>query len=253
MFVRGAAIGVFVLASSVAIHATADDARYSHIAHNKAGVTLTCSVCHVGTTADGRLSWPTRDHKPCSNEACHASEFRTRDTPLCSVCHRHGEPWRPNPVHRKFDGPLELTVTFPHGPHVNENFDCRRCHQEQFGLQDRVLPRGLLAPSHALCASCHEALSLPKMTACAACHTGRRVQAGDEWRVGSNFGHAKHRVDRDGKSVPCERCHDGVVGSTGRAPRPKMSGCLTCHDGVAAFKATGFSCLKCHVTPPEPS
>jgi len=253
---------------------------YSHMKHEGMGIKLTCSACH-GATSTGMLTMPAKDqHKPCANQACHAADFRAKDSTLCTVCHDHNEPWRANPVRGELRKTGEFWVGFSHKSHLNRGEKsvlagrgCPTCHTAQAGMAAPPRRAGVLAPQHELCASCHESLSEPKMTDCNGCHkleTGGRAasaEAPGAWRTGGNFAHETHRTDvRTAKEVDkaatgwkrydaasataldCKACHGNVLdaGAGDRLPRPTMAGCGTCHNGAFAFKTTGFECVRCH-------
>lgn len=262
--------------------------RFTHRAHEAAGLKLECSACH-GAPATGQLTMPGKDHKPCSNEGCHAGEYRKKNSQLCFSCHVGNEPWKANPTKSSFKLPPEVRsefyVGFSHKSHLARGLGakeagaaCASCHVEQAGSKAPDPPDGHLAPSHILCASCHEAVALPRMPECAGCHTfdtaarPGAAQAGagsDEWRV-RTFSHESHRVDiRTAKEIAkdkfgwarfekvsasqlaCDQCHAAVAqaGVGVRPERPKMAGCATCHNGTFSFKATGHACMFCHAKP----
>lgn len=234
--------------------------EYKHQVHDKAGITLNCAGCHGGTK-DGRIELPGKDqHKPCSNQGCHAKEFRKRDSGICTNCHDHNQPWRPNPVKRSFSKVSEFWVGFGHKEHKgrqNEGFACATCHPVQSGQPPRPADPDFLAVAHKDCAQCHGEFAKPAMTDCGGCHKLEgnskppKGSAGPQWRVAAKFEHETHQADprAKGKALACESCHGNVltVKPGERIPRPTMQGCATgCHNGEIAFKATGFACVKCH-------
>jgi c(7)-type cytochrome triheme protein len=251
---------------------------FNHTQHQKAGLGMdSCDACHAGTSADGKLKFPGKDHKPCSNGACHADEYRKRGSQLCFTCHMRNEPWGDNPTKtslvRPAGVPPEFSVGFSHKAHFERGGGkdskavggCQNCHYRESGGEAPKVAPGLLAPAHVQCASCHEATAKPEMLKCGACHTfsssipavaGER--AAPEWRVTAKFRHETHRTDA--RTTPpgaldCQACHPGVsdAGPGQKPPSPKMAGCAsTCHDGKVAFKATGFGCVRCHGSEPTP-
>ena len=256
---------------------------FDHRQHAEAGITLTCVACHA-SSSDGRLDWPGADHKPCANSICHADEFREPEAPLCLVCHKSSDPFAPNPLRTAFSGRNPFDGRFSHGQHLQlpllrDRSGCATCHPAQSGEPPPSAPAGILAPSHLRCASCHEALSPPRMTECEACHVrpGEALAppaSGPEWRVRDKFDHDDHRVDvrtadavsatgqgwdryaRDSaEALPCADCHRDVRTADGVPPRPGKPDCTGCHDGDHAFKTSGFECARCHgpVRPQGPS
>jgi hypothetical protein len=238
-----------------------------------------CGGCHEGTKTNGRLKFPGQLHKPCSNDACHAAEFRKRGTTFCAVCHQKTEPFGKNPLKTSLvvpaSGRIEFDVPFSHKSHLAKKplagsggktgaGSCARCHAREMGQRTADPPAGVLAPAHELCSSCHEAVANPKMLDCAGCHrlAGSAAQAegagvtadGTTYRVKAKFSHVTHRFDQrlgKEKSVPlaCKECHGDVeqAGPGQAIPHPKMAECAkSCHDGKIAFKTTGFGCTKCH-------
>lgn len=273
---RGAVfLGLFVLGGTVSRPLQAEEpsvARYSHAQHKELGVTLTCKACHV-TASNGRLRWPGQDHKPCSNAICHASEFRNRDSKLCYACHLSNEPFAPNPLRKTFTGGREFQGQFSHQTHfglkiLKGRTGCGSCHPVQAG-QSRPVKKGWLAPSHALCASCHQALNLPNMSDCVGCHAQTKAEGVSTldgmWRVVAKFKHDDHREDiltakplgtmgrgwvkydrSTAQDADCSDCHQQVAEAPGAVPRPAKASCEPCHNGDHSFKVTGFDCAKCH-------
>jgi hypothetical protein len=249
---------------------------FEHSRHaQKAGLSIKeCTGCHADTKPNGRLKFPGQVHKPCSNDTCHAAEFRKRTTQYCIVCHAKNEPFGKNPLKQKLgSGRIEFETPFSHKSHLAKKAlaattaggPCARCHAAEMGLERPKPPPGVLAPGHELCANCHEAVASPKILECAGCHrlggqaqstAGAAKTQGDDftWRVKANFSHLTHRFDtRKGKEttdpLACTECHGDVERAEPGAavPRPTMAGCgRTCHNGQVAFKTTGFLCTKCH-------
>lgn len=252
--------------------------RYRHKAHaERFNVQDKCTLCHA-SAANGRVEWPgAKTHQPCV--ACH-TEFRTPPATgagpgvarFCETCHGHSEPWRANPTRVAFSTDSEFTVRFAHDLKAHRTAPCAKCHPSQSGAQAAAAPAGHLAPSHRLCADCHQALAKPAMPECGGCHVlggaGGEAEAGGAWRVGHRFDHAGHRADvrqaprradaaadaigwagfdqAKAPVTPCTTCHAAQAGELGR---PGMAVCATCHEGAHAFKVTGFDCRRCHLAP----
>jgi hypothetical protein len=230
---------------------------FSHRTHEKADGKLRCEGCHASET-DGRLRPTGLEHKPCNDAACHAAEFRTKDSALCFSCHASNDPAIKNPPKSGFAS-HELSSTFSHKDHLarepKNGPRCAACHARESGQSPPALPPGMVAPEHVVCGACHAERSKPLMPDCKGCHALRNAEAAKPaasgWRVSKKFSHQKHHIDARSPGTPldCELCHAGAgsvpVGS--RPSRPKMALCAeSCHNGTVAFKATGFECLKCH-------
>lgn len=244
-------------APPVAVAVLKERRTYTHAKHEQLGVKGDCANCH-GSSPKGQLAVPGKNHLPCSADACHAQEFRKAKSTLCFGCHGSNEPFKPNPPRADFQlaaGTVsEFWVGYTHKTHADRSQelggDCATCHSGQAGKPRPAVPAGMLAPSHVLCAKCHEKDAKPMMTACADCH-GRDLGAGasQEYRVVDKFAHETHRVDvRTKGALACAECHKGVLETAGtqRIPRPTMQGCASCHEGTLAFKTTGHDCAKCH-------
>jgi c(7)-type cytochrome triheme protein len=241
---------------------------FSHEGHEKAGLSLKCEMCHGGSV-DGKIDLPGKDnHKPCSNEGCHAAEYRKRGSTLCANCHDHNEPWRANPVKPSFSAVSEFFIGFSHESHekrlqkADSGFACQTCHPVQAGAPVREADPAFLALGHKDCATCHSSIE-PKMTSCGGCHQinskappPKGSAADPKWRVAEKFKHESHQTDKraGGQKLDCRACHGDVmkVAAGERIPRPSMEGCASsCHNGQVAFKATGFTCAKCHGPAPK--
>ena len=223
---------------------------YGHAEHNEVGKSHSCETCHA-STASGlvRFPVPNADHQPCAG--CHGEQFREKDSALCFGCHEHNQPWKPNPRRTSFREPSEFVVGISHQSH--RKTDCDTCHFVRKPPPEAPVPPGVLAPSHRLCADCHEKEYPPKMTSCGACHElpASMTETDDAWRVAASFSHDAHRVDlRNQQPLACEVCHAEVSSSNVvPPPRPKKKSCETCHQGSTAFNVTGFECYRCHSQP----
>src|SRR5262249_38541891 len=133
---------------------------FEHSRHAKAGLSVKeCGGCHEGTKPNGRLKFPGFAHKPCTNDACHAAEFRKRGTTFCLVCHTENSPFGKNPLRSSLtvgaDRTIEFEVSFSHKSHLAKKAllaaagpePCARCHSREIGAPAPETPAGLLAPS----------------------------------------------------------------------------------------------------------
>ncbi|MCB9647976.1 MAG: hypothetical protein H6730_15405 [Deltaproteobacteria bacterium] len=223
---------------------------YTHALHQAKGVPLTCDKCHPSAPS-GRIEFPVpnKEHKPCAT--CHAVEFRKKNSTLCFTCHAHNQPWRPNPTLATFSGRMEFGVSMKHAAH--SKVTCDACHFAEAGKPPEPAPPGLLAPSHRLCARCHESLQKPMMTSCGECHALEAGLGADEgasgWSVRATFSHDLHRKSERTEAFECGTCHAGTAESNGPPPHPTKASCETCHTrGEKAFGVTGFQCYRCHGT-----
>jgi c(7)-type cytochrome triheme protein len=235
--------------------------RFSHRAHIAAGPGMACATCHA-LDARGAPVTALRGHAPCSDAACHASDFAAAAPATCGVCHVRAEPWRQ--LHDD-PTPAELTefgVDFSHRAHISGRTSpgpCTTCHR-------LAAPTGRFEPSpgHAACtgSACHAPLrggAPPPLSRCEGCHAlgsaekREQVARGRRWSVRQRFTHEPHRAEPTGArpALPCVECHAGALTSTRIADMaaPRKASCARCHDGGAAFKLTGHTCSRCHVTP----
>jgi c(7)-type cytochrome triheme protein len=248
---------------------------FSHVNHSDRKVVgekgvYACTDCHP-TTERGRLWFPgggknfnpkepRRAHFPCAK--CHQQQFLTKETKgICLACHEHSDPWRPNPGKPRFRDDRELVSDLPHDKHADTA--CDKCHFEQSGAAKPAMASGLLAPNHEVCGQCHENTTDAPMTKCDGCHRlpSEQEQQSAKWQVDQKFTHDTHQIDvrtaqvvdtatigwaRVDKStagkLDCTTCHLKIDSGE----NPKMKTCHTCHDGVLAFKDTGFGCARCH-------
>ena len=128
-------------------------------------------------------------------------------------------------------------IIFSHAKHVTElEVACNVCHAStdtSRAASDRNLP------SMDVCASCHDQVS--DDTKCGMCHRNA-----DEPSAAPNperpilFNHKVHVA----QNLACTNCHAGIPKSTGGSDTdmPRMSLCLTCHNGARADNR----CERCH-------
>ena len=243
--------------------------KFSHKLHVANGVKPNCTACHPSTSS-GQISWPTKDHKPCSSPLCHVSEFtEKRNSKLCLVCHTSSTPTSPNPVRKQFSQPSEFRGKFAHGSHLKlppfkKRGECIQCHQKQYG--EKVKQRKVLAAEHALCSSCHEATNRPAMTECASCHLlrGQPGSGTSEYSVSEKYTHSTHRKDirtanklsdagqgwakydkSTAKELKCAVCHADVMTEATQIKPPQHRECEQCHNGNYSFNVTS-TCYQCH-------
>jgi hypothetical protein len=235
---------------------TRTDLQFLHAEHERRNVKIAdCASCHT-IQPDGLLAGPGmgKDHQPCAASGCHQTEFASKTTKICGVCHDQTAPWvknqsRPGPIatHEWFEG-------MNHAAHLKAgaaNATCTSCHGDKLA-SGAVPPRG-----HKQCAECHAKGQAPAMTECAACHsrTPPAKAAVSTWAVGSNFKHELHAVDpRSSKPTACVECHGTIAKAKDltTATMPAMAQCDGCHNGKQlangkpVFKTTGFDCARCH-------
>lgn len=230
---------------------------FSHAAHAARHVAIEdCATCHAAA-ADGTLLEPLagKDHQPCAASGCHQSEFASKTTTICGVCHEAVSPGQ-KAISRASEASakVEYFTGIDHAAHVKvspnkaANATCEQCHPATW--TGAAEPRG-----HAQCAPCHGKGQAPVMTACAACHvkTAPARAAVSSWSVAATFKHATHATDpRSHAATSCVECHATVASAPDLAAirAPTMPSCDTCHDGKIAFKSTGFGCVRCHAKQP---
>ncbi len=238
------------------------DLQFLHTEHEKRNVKIAdCASCHT-LKPDGELAGPGigKDHMPCAASGCHQTEFASKTTKICGVCHEQTAPWiknqsRPGPIanHEWYEG-------MNHAAHLKSgaaNATCTSCHGDK--LANAAKPRG-----HAPCAQCHAKGQAPAMTECAACHT-RTAPAHapvSQWAVTGNFNHTSHATDpRSNQGTKCVECHASIGKAKDLTAQllPAMATCEGCHDGKTmskgkpVFKATGFDCARCHLKQDKPA
>jgi c(7)-type cytochrome triheme protein len=219
-----------------------------------------CSDCHA-LDARGAPAMALRGHAPCANAGCHAEDFAAAAPRTCGVCHVRGEPWRELHADPLPAPETEFGVDFSHRAHLGRPAlaaaPCTRCHRPAPG--GRFAP----APGHGACAGadCHARArgAGPPLTRCGGCHAlglaDRRERAAlrRTWSVRERFDHRPHAAEPSApaRPVPCAACHEGVPdsASTGDIRPPGKPSCARCHDGRAAFKLTGHTCARCHLSP----
>ncbi|HVZ73772.1 MAG TPA: cytochrome c3 family protein [Polyangia bacterium] len=157
-----------------------------------------------------------------------------------------------------------IPLRFDHAQHLKLGARCETCH---VSAATSTTAADVLIPAEAACRACHEIDRAAPTKAvpagspaarCDACHIG---DDGRGWlprgatfatpdrvdvpRPNLKFNHAVHAA----RGIGCELCHANVSmkGLATRDDLPKMSLCLSCHDGKRAIAR----CPACHVTEPD--
>ncbi|MDQ3365699.1 MAG: hypothetical protein M3680_09765 [Myxococcota bacterium] len=233
---------------------TRPEFAFSHAAHASRNVKIAdCATCHT-LEPDGRLTAPLmrKDHQPCASSGCHQTEFASRTTKICAVCHDAVAPWQKVAARARPAAKPEWFESINHAAHLAKtgtaNGACTSCHGEK-------LTGGARPGGHDGCASCHNKGVSPAMTECAACHASSPAARPpvSPWSVAATFKHDQHATDpRTRKTTACLDCHAQVRTATTLATikPPTMTDCdSACHNGTTAFKTTGFGCARCHASP----
>lgn len=241
-------------AATPAAAPAAEMVRFGHKLHQSKGVAVeNCQQCHGIKGFEIEPVTRGKNHQPCNDSACHASEYMSREPKICVVCHDTNEPWVTQ-VARIRDLPTsEFGGEISHKTHQSDKaaqggVKCESCH-------GNVYAEGEKPEAHAVCGSCHQGGLRPLMSDCGDCHKlgyqAQRLKNQSKYTVRTRFRHDDH--DRDpretSRAAPgCKLCHTGVENAStlSEIPRPTMQSCDACHDGVNAFKTTGFGCVKCH-------
>jgi c(7)-type cytochrome triheme protein len=228
--------------------------RFGHEFHKGKGVAIDdCSTCHGIKGFEIEPVTRGKDHKPCNNETCHASEYMSREPKICVVCHDTNEPWVKQVARIRDMSSSEFGGEISHKTHQSDKASkggvkCESCH-------GNVYEKGDKPEAHAVCGSCHQDGLEPTMDDCGSCHKlgyqESRRKSGSRYAVRARFDHSDHDSDpREKKRVApkCTTCHTGVAKAEklNDIPAPTMQSCDACHDGEHAFKTTGFGCVKCH-------
>lgn len=225
---------------------------YSKFLHNSQNhARLPCLLCH---RRDSNAPVPKRpgasQHLPCAG--CHAQQFASSDSPLCTICHTDAKSGalKPFPRLRSF------RVKFDHSRHLRmSSVTCATCHRPSRGGVAMSIPAGFNA--HTTCYRCHTPRAQAggrDISSCGTCHQlgrySRTPQFTQAFRVG--FSHTKH------DKVTCNECHEVRAGMPQRrqvtSPEPlnhhatgRGQSCISCHDGKRAFGGDDFSaCKRCH-------
>lgn len=251
--------GALYLSSATAQNSNkAKDRRYSHSQHEKLNVKHNnCKVCHT-LDSDYNVMPATlgKNHQPCNNENCHASEFMSANPSMCYVCHDDVDPnVKQQPVVRRRKD-SEFGGDLSHKSHTKKvksaggvNGACVTCHGDVYKGQKAG------KSGHAACSECHGKSSSPSMGTCSGCHRLGSKQAtsgaaSGDWSVRAMFSHTSHGNDPRSRktTTKCLECHQEIAEATNleTIKNPKMEYCDGCHDGKNAFKTTGFGCYNCH-------
>lgn len=240
------------------VPAVRQDLAFTHAAHARRNVQIgSCAQCHA-LEADGRLTAPLakKDHMPCAASGCHQTEFMSRSTKICGICHEAASPWQKATARAKPSPAPDWAGRMDHAAHLAKlgapaaaagNDGCTSCHGDK--LAGAPAPAG-----HDPCAACHgRGQGLP-MTQCSGCHVQQAPAAASAspWSVRATFAHKQHATDpRTRGATKCVECHKQVAASKDLASikAPLMADCEGCHDGKVAFKTTGFGCARCHTLP----
>jgi c(7)-type cytochrome triheme protein len=234
------------------------DLGFTHAAHAGRNVQIqNCAQCHA-MDADGRLTAPLarKDHQPCAASGCHQTEFMSRTTKICGMCHESASPWQKAQSRARPAAKPEWFQRIDHASHLAKlgtgNNACASCHGDK--LAGAPAPAG-----HDACAPCHSRGQPTSMTMCASCHVqAASARAGaSEWSVRATFSHQQHATDpRSRAAARCTECHKqiGAAKDLASIKPPPMADCEGCHNGKLAFKTTGFDCARCHrPAGPKPS
>lgn len=240
------------------VTANRTDMTFSHAQHATRNVKIAeCTACH-SLEADGKLQPPNagKNHTPCSNSGCHQTEFMSRTTKICGICHDNSVPWQKTVARA---GPITKPEWFENMNHQGHlakkgttNAACADCHGDKLGTGQK--PQG-----HGPCAECHGKIQgAQPMTQCGNCHVAERPTRApvSAWSVAATFKHDKHATDpRSKKATACIECHAGVERAKDLAAvkLPAMQMCDGCHNGKQSFKTTGFECARCHTSAGAPA
>lgn len=151
--------------------------------------------------------------------------------------------------------PQRLPLKFSHVKHLQAGAECVTCHDP---ARKSTQASDWLLPKHPECTDCHdiEAAAAGKKVdppaACSTCHPGfdqtvRRTPDRVEVPTANlRFNHKVH-VDR---KIECKTCHTGIEQAelATRMQLPKMSTCMTCHDGSGGAPS---ECTTCHLKEPS--
>lgn len=246
-------IAVSGTAKSVRGQGGSDDfSKFLHSSPNHAR--MPCLLCHRRESNSTRPALPGGSgHAPCSG--CHAPQFATPDSPICTICHTDVRSGAVKPFPRL----KSFRMTFDHARHQNmRGASCVSCHRPARGGVARSIPAGFSA--HSTCFGCHTPRANSggrDISSCGTCHKLGRYARTPVWTAAfrMNFSHAKHGTSQ---KLACNDCHQVRAGMPQRrqvtAPQAanhhasgRGQSCMTCHDGKRAFGGDDFSvCKRCH-------
>jgi c(7)-type cytochrome triheme protein len=226
-----------------------DYSRFQHSSRNHSR--LPCLLCHRRETNAPVPKRPGGSgHLPCAG--CHAQQFASSDSPLCTICHTDVK----SGALKSFPRLSSFRMKFDHSLHVKMgSVSCTTCHRPARGGVAFSIPAGFNA--HTTCYRCHTPRAQSggrDISSCGTCHQlggySRTPEFAQAFRVG--FSHGKHQ------KVTCNECHQLRAGMPQRrqvsAPEAlnhhatgRAMSCMTCHDGKRAFGGDDFSaCKRCH-------
>lgn len=146
----------------------------------------------------------------------------------------------------------KLPLRFSHKQHLALNVKCDFCHESAPGSR---VSSDRLTPNEDVCATCHRidradpTKQAKPVAACDGCHGGFSGQ-GEPPRIEIlppylRFNHQAHFS----RGIECVRCHPGVPQAdlATRKELPRMTPCLSCHDGRQA----SARCTTCHLGEPD--
>ena len=233
-------------------------ATFSHSKHAARNTNISnCAACHE-LKPDGNLEphGTNKNHMPCAASGCHQTEFASKTTKICGVCHDESAPWQKAQARTKDPTIEEWFETINHSTHLaragSTNAACGACHGDKLG-------GGRKPGDHDACIQCHgKGAPAHPMTDCSKCHlqTKPASAVASEWSVRTTFKHESHSTDpRSRGANQCASCHAEVKNAKDLASikKPTMESCGRCHDGKLTFKTTGYECSKCHTKPNQAS
>ena len=228
-------------------------------AHRSAPVE--CATCHqISGTRRPRL---TADHGTCGSEGCHKAAFSSGPSSICAVCHVSAEPWVKAHLDTRSLPQTDFGALFSHRNHLSAttgspriSATCESCHVPSLSSKHPQLPA-----DHSACggSTCHDSGASPPLKTCSGCHGLGRAQtrlkqrSARPWTVSAAFSHALHApANGDPKGSQCSSCHllEQDAQSKNDLVVPGKRSCLSCHNGVKAFKVTGHGCARCHTDQP---
>jgi c(7)-type cytochrome triheme protein len=228
-----------------------DYSTFQHSSRNHSR--LPCLLCHRRETNAPVPKRPGGSgHLPCAG--CHAQQFSSSDSPICTICHTDVKSGRL----KSFPRLNSFRMKFDHSLHVKMgSISCATCHTPARGGVAFSIPAGFNA--HTTCYRCHTPRAQSSgrdISSCGTCHQlgaySRTPEFARAFRVG--FSHAKHQ------KVNCNECHQVRAGMAQRrqvtAPEPlnhhatgRAFSCMSCHDGKRAFGGDDFTvCKRCHTS-----
>ena len=221
---------------------------FSQFHHNNPNHSrLPCLLCHRREDNSAKPTLPGKaGHTPCTG--CHQQVFNNSASPICLICHTDAQ----SGSMKAFPPLRSFNVKFGHAQHTALGATCTTCHRPTRNGVALSIPARLNA--HTVCFSCHTEKAESNgrnIASCATCHAlgsfKRISERAAAFRVG--FSHRKHDASENLRCVECHKVRNDVSSpvALNHHASPRVTSCMSCHNGKKAFGGDDFSvCTRCH-------